>query len=89
MSTQAELVVSNPSGLHARPAAKFVELARTFEAELTIHLNGSTANGKSLLSLLRLGVTSGSEIVIQADGPDEHEATEALSQLLARLAEGE
>jgi phosphotransferase system HPr (HPr) family protein len=89
MSTRAEIVVRNRSGLHARPAAKFVEVAQEFESDLAIHRAGRSANGKSLLSVLKLGVSRDTEIVIEADGPDEEQATEALTKLLAELAEAE
>jgi phosphocarrier protein HPr len=89
MSARAEVVVQNQSGLHARPATKFVEVAQGFESDLSIHRDGRTANGKSLLSVLKLGVTRDTEIVIEADGPDEEQATEALTKLIAQLAEAE
>jgi phosphocarrier protein HPr len=89
VSTRAKMVVRNQSGLHARPAAKFVEVAQGFESELSIHRDGRSANGKSLLSVLKLGIARDTEIVIEADGPDEARATAALTKLLHELAEAE
>jgi phosphocarrier protein HPr len=89
MSTRTELVVSNPSGLHARPAARFVELARSFEADISIEKDGVRGNGKSLVGLLRLGISKDAEIAIEANGADEDTALAQLSALLADLREDE
>jgi phosphotransferase system HPr (HPr) family protein len=77
------VVVRNPLGLHARPAAQFVELARRYEADLTVHRDGRSANGKSLISVLKLAIQRDSEIVIEASGADEEAAVDALAELLA------
>jgi phosphocarrier protein HPr len=89
MSKQQEVVVTNPSGLHARPAAQFVEAARSFESALSIHKDGRKGNGKSLVSVLKLGITKDSRILLEADGPDEEQAVQELTQFLESLAEEE
>lgn len=86
MSAQQEIIVTNASGLHARPAARFVEAARQFEAALSIEKDGRRGNGKSLVSVLKLGITKDSKIVVEADGPDEDRALAELTQLLDTLA---
>jgi phosphocarrier protein HPr len=86
MSVQQEFLVSNASGLHARPAAQFVETARTFECDLSIAKDGKRGNGKSLVSVLKLGITKDSRIVVEADGPDEDQALLELAALLDALA---
>jgi len=64
--------------LHARPATAFASLAKTFESEVRVRHDGKAANGKSLASLLKLGVESGSVIRVMAQGPDEEAALQAL-----------
>jgi PTS hybrid protein len=68
----------NASGLHARPAAEFVRLASTFDAQITI--NGVDA--KSLLRIMSLGLGRGKTVGISATGPDAREAIDALTALI-------
>lgn len=75
---QIEIVVQNPTGLHARPAKTFVDIAKGFKANIKVYHNEKMANAKSLISLLTLGVKSGSQITIEAEGEDEAQALEAL-----------
>jgi len=77
--------VTNPTGLHARPAAQFVELARSFESEIHVELGDAKANAKSMIGLLRLGVAGGSVITLLAEGSDEQAALDGLSALLESL----
>jgi phosphotransferase system HPr (HPr) family protein len=81
--------VVNSTGLHARPAARFAEVARTFEAAITVTKDGRTGNAKSVLGLLKLGIGAGSTIAVSAEGPDEQAAVEGLSALMSELAESE
>jgi phosphocarrier protein HPr len=83
MSVSNAVVVAGSSGLHARPAAKLVELSKTFESDVSIASGGKVANGKSLIAVLRLGVTSGAEVTVTAEGADEEEALRAVLELLA------
>lgn len=76
------VVLSNGAGLHARPAALFVQTATRFQSTVTIRSNGKRANAKSILSLLSLGAKQGDEVVILADGPDSNEAVSALVELV-------
>jgi phosphoenolpyruvate-protein phosphotransferase len=80
-----ETVIHNPTGLHARPATYFVELAKSFQAEVRVRHDEQVVNGKSLISLLQLGAESGSKVRISANGPD---AAEALAALQKAIAEG-
>jgi phosphotransferase system HPr (HPr) family protein len=89
MTLRGEVTVTNPSGLHARPAARFVETARTFDSELSLGKDGRTGNAKSLVSVLRLGIVAGTTIEITADGPDEEQALAALMEVLRTLAAAE
>jgi phosphocarrier protein HPr len=89
MRVTREIDVINPTGLHARPASQFAELARTFESAVTVTKEGRTANAKSLIGLLKLGVGAGSTITLGAEGPDEQAAVDALAALLSEFAESE
>ena len=75
----------DPVGLHARPAALFVDLANKFSADITVcnlSAEGPWVNAKSILSLLTCGVQRGDQIGIKADGSDEDLAVEALEKLV-------
>ena len=60
--TYVDLTIRNPTGLHARPATVFASLAKEFKSEVRVRHDGKVANGKSLASLLKLGIESGSAI---------------------------
>jgi len=76
------LTVIDPSGLHARPAARFVQAASRFASRIAIRHDGREADAKSLIALLGLTIRPSSEITLTADGPD---ADEALAALAAEL----
>jgi phosphoenolpyruvate-protein phosphotransferase/dihydroxyacetone kinase phosphotransfer subunit len=82
-----ELTVRNPLGLHARPAARFVQTAGSFDAEVTV-MNVTTgrgpASGRSLNALATLGVRQGHEILVAARGPQAEAALAALAALADR-----
>lgn len=80
---QVELVVIDPSGLHARPAARFVQVASRFASRIAIREDGREADAKSLIALLGLTIRPSSRITLAADGPDADEALAALSAELA------
>jgi phosphotransferase system HPr (HPr) family protein len=81
------LRIIDPSGLHARPAARFVQVASRFEARITIRLGERLADAKSLIALLGLTVRPESLVSLEADGPDEIAALNALVAELAPFAE--
>ncbi|MGV9006979.1 MAG: HPr family phosphocarrier protein [Brevundimonas sp.] len=80
---QATVDICNARGLHARASAKFVKLASTFEAEISVTREGVTVNALSIMGLLMLGAGIGSTIEIAATGPDATAAVTALSDLVA------
>lgn len=73
----------NPLGFHARAAARFVRTAARFRARVSVTKEGTTIDGKSILGILLLAATAGSELTITASGEDEREAVEALASLVA------
>ncbi len=80
-----DAVIQNKTGLHARPAANFVTIAKRFQSDIKVRHSDGVANGKSLLSLLQLGVEHGMNIRVSAQGPD---AQEALAALRSEIATG-
>jgi PTS hybrid protein len=87
-----EVVITNPSGLHARPAALFTRAAGRFDARITVEnldRGSDPVDAKSILMLLTAGVSHGHRIRIAATGPDEDEAIETLVDMLREgLGEG-
>jgi phosphotransferase system HPr (HPr) family protein len=78
-------MIRNKTGLHARPASVFVDLAKGFQSDIKVRYGADIAGGKSLISLLQLGVTPGSTIRVSAQGTD---AATALDALRAAIASG-
>ena len=79
----ATVVVQKRLGLHARPAALFVRLAKTFDAEIEVRKGRQRVNGKSIMGILLLAAEQGSRVTIRADGPDAKAAIEALVHFVA------
>lgn len=77
-----EVVLTNEAGLHARPASLFIKEASKFSSEITVYKNDKGYNAKSIISILSMGARKGDKITIQADGDDEKEAIEALTNLV-------
>jgi len=75
---ERRLVVIDPAGLHARPAARFVQVASRFTSSVTIRLGDRSADAKSLIAVLGMTIRPGSEIVLDTDGPDADAALDAL-----------
>ena len=76
------LEIINKLGLHARAAAKLVALASRFHAEIEIHRNGKTVNGKSIMGVMMLAASKGAIVQITAAGDDE---TDAINQIEALI----
>lgn len=84
-SLKRKVLVANPNGLHMRPSAAFVELAGRFQSDVTVRYEDKRVNGKSLWDLLLLAAMPGSELIIEAVGPDASEALDELSALLGQV----
>jgi phosphotransferase system HPr (HPr) family protein len=82
---EASLIVQHPVGLHARPAALFVQTAARFKAAVRVanRTRGTKlVDAKSILGVLTLGVSQGHEIQITADGDDAEAAVAAMAELV-------
>ena len=76
------LVVRHPVGLHARPAALLVKIAKQFSSNITVSCKGKEANAKSILKVLALGADQGTEVTIRAEGEDAEQALKDLQELV-------
>lgn len=76
------ITVQNQVGLHARPATFFIQKSNEFKSSIWIQKDERKVNAKSLLGVLSLGITKGTEIEIITDGVDEEEAINALEALI-------
>lgn len=82
-----KLVVKSKQGLHARPAALFVQIANKFDSRITVRRNNEEVNGKSIMGILMLGAEKGSTITIEADGHDAHFAIVELEKIITSVEE--
>src|SRR5258707_8428536 len=78
-----DATIINKTGLHARPAAVFVDLSHRCQADIRVRYAASSANGKSLIALLQLGVEHGATIRVSAQGPETDTALDALRTAIA------
>jgi phosphocarrier protein len=77
------VLITGELGLHARPAARFVKLASTFDAEIEVTAKGVTVSGRSIMGLMMLGAGDGTELTLTARGPDAAAALDALCRFVA------
>ncbi len=87
---EVELELINRLGLHARAASKLVQTASRFDSQVWLSHRGKRVNAKSIMGVLLLAAPCGSRLTLEVDGPDENEAAEAVTGLIAdRFGEGE
>lgn len=82
---EARLVVTHKVGLHARPAALFVQTANKFSSRIRVSnltAAGQAVDAKSIIGVLTLGVQQNHKILVQAEGADEQEAVRSLTELV-------
>jgi phosphocarrier protein HPr len=80
---EAKLTIINELGLHARAATLFVQVTSKFDAEVVVSKDGRDVNGKSIMGVLTLVASRGSEIQVRAEGTDATEMVAALRELVA------
>lgn len=79
---KTELVIQNKAGIHVRVASLLVQTANDFKSEIYIYKDNEKANCKSIMGIMMLGITYGTNITLSAEGEDEKQAIESLSQLI-------
>ena len=77
-----KVVITNPTGLHLRPAGNLCKVAMNYKSHITFNYGDNTANAKSVLSVLGACIKCGDELEFKCEGPDEEEAMEALIQAI-------
>lgn len=83
MVIERKIVIKNKAGLHARPAAIFVQIANKFDCEISVKRGNQQVNGKSIMGILMLAAGRGSKILIKAEGLDCEAAVTELERLLS------
>ncbi len=86
-TVQRTVVIENERGLHARAAAKFVKVARSFDADVSVQKDGTVVSGYSIMGLMVLAAGAGCEIELIASGRQARAAVNALARLVARKFE--
>lgn len=81
--SEITLTIQHKVGLHARPAAQFVQTAKQFKSDIRVTHDEREANAKSILNVLTLGAGQGAVITVYAEGEDADQALEALESLVA------
>lgn len=84
---EESLVVKLKNGLHARPATEFVKSASSFTSDITVTKGTKRVNAKSIMGILSLGIASGEEIILAANGTDELNALTELKQMITNEEE--
>jgi phosphocarrier protein len=79
-----DIIVKNAQGLHARPAALFVQIASRYNSDVTIQKDGERVNGKSIMGILTLGVQPGASLKLVVDGEDADQVLVELEELLTK-----
>ena len=77
-----DFLINNRLGLHARPSAQLTQVAGRFESEIFIARNGRRVNAKSIMGVMMLAAGPGSTVTVDAEGPDEQQAIDAIGELI-------
>lgn len=84
---ERKVVVTNETGLHARPAASLVQFVKNYPGEVTIIKDDKEANAKSIFNVMSLGISKGTEIKLVVEGDDEEKFADELAEFIEDLAE--
>lgn len=77
-----DFTINNKLGLHARPSAQITQVASRHTSEVWISKNGRRVNAKSIMGVMMLAAGQGSVLTVEADGPDEQQAIDAIGELI-------
>ena len=79
---EQKVIIVNETGIHARPASMFVQAAAKFKSKITVTAKGKTVDAKSILMIMGMELTKGTELTIKAEGADAEDAVKALVELV-------
>ena len=82
MMIEKKIVIKNKLGLHARPAALFVQIANKFDSDITVTKGKQKVNGKSIMGIMMLAAGKGAQVTVSANGEDAEQAIHELTKLL-------
>ncbi len=88
MLIEKKVIIKNKDGLHARPAALFVQIANKYDSEISVSKDKETVNGKSIMGILMLAAEKGSRVIIRVQGKDAEKVVLELENLLLGKLEG-
>ncbi|MFH1854376.1 MAG: HPr family phosphocarrier protein [Candidatus Omnitrophota bacterium] len=83
MLIEKKLIIKNKQGLHARPAALFVQIANKYESDIIVRKGRQEVNGKSIMGLMTLAAERGSLISLKINGADSKEAMQELERIIS------
>ena len=87
---QRDITIINKLGLHARASAKLTQLASKFDSHIKMSRNGRQVDAKSIMGVMMLAAGKGATLLLEADGADEKECVDALTELINnKFGEGE
>ncbi len=81
---EQDITIRSAQGLHARPAALFVQIAAKYDSNLTVTKGNETVNGKSIMGILMLGAQQNSVVRLSAEGPDAEQLVAELNEFLTK-----
>ena len=82
-----DYIIKNETGLHTRPANRFIKTAKQFDCNITLKKGEKEANAKSMVKVMKMGIVKGDTIATTCDGEDEQEAMAGIIELLNSLEE--
>jgi phosphocarrier protein len=85
--TEKQVTIKNHAGIHARPAALIVKVASQFASQISLIKEAENINAKSIMGIITLGAIYNTTLIIRAEGSDETEAVQAVSNLFERRFE--
>ena len=84
---ERKIVVTNETGLHARPAASLVQFVKKFDESIEIIMDNKVADAKSIFNVMSLGISKGTEVTLRVDGENEEKTLEEVVNFIENLAD--
>ena len=84
---EKNVIIKNETGLHARPAASFVQFVKKYDESIEIILDNKVADAKSIFNVMSLGISKGTEITLRVDGENEEKTLGEVVNFIENLAD--